>query len=92
MEVENGCGDGDGGGSVMDILLRCDVVLATRTLSVLRCLGVELYKGPFTKVARVDLTEAVAADTGGHTGGLCQYHCSLNSLDVFFARPLSWEY
>jgi hypothetical protein len=37
------------------------------------------------KVVRVDLAEAVAADTGGHTDMLCPCHCPLNFLliDLF---------
>jgi hypothetical protein len=48
-------------------LIRCDVVLATATPS---CLAVELYRGPFTKLSRVDLAKEVATDTNGHIGGL----------------------
>jgi hypothetical protein len=44
------------------------------------------------EVARVDLAKVVAPDMGSHTGGLYSYHCSLNALEVFFARPLTWDY
>jgi hypothetical protein len=73
-------------------LLTCDVVFVSATLSVLQCLGVKLCRGAFTKFAKVDLVVAVVPDTGGHTGGLCLYQCSLNSLEVFFVRLLTWEY
>ena len=55
---------------------------------LLRCDLVLATAGPFTKVARVDLAVEVAPDTGG----LCPYPCSLNSLEVSSARPLTWEY
>jgi hypothetical protein len=48
-----------------------------RLSPVLRCLGIELYKGLFTEVGRVDLAEVVAPNMGSHTGGICLYHCSL---------------
>lgn len=58
----------------------------------LRRLGVDLYRGPFTKVSRVNLAEAVAPDTGGDMGWLCPYACSLNSQLASSMRPLTWEY
>jgi hypothetical protein len=54
MDYGYGGGDGDGGGSAMDVL-SCDMVLVTANLSLLWRLGLELYRSPFTKVARVDL-------------------------------------
>jgi hypothetical protein len=44
----------------------------------LRLSEFNLYRGPFMKVARVDLAEEVAYDTVGHTSGLCMYGCSLS--------------
>jgi hypothetical protein len=41
----NWCGYGDGGGSVMDLLLRCDVLSKTLILSFLRRLGGSNYIG-----------------------------------------------
>jgi hypothetical protein len=49
------------------------IVTHSLSLSLLLHLGVELYRGPFTKVARVDLAEAVVPNTCGHTGRLCPY-------------------
>jgi hypothetical protein len=76
---------------VMDLLLRCVLVLAT-VASLLRLIWADLYTGPFMKVNRVDLAKAVSPDTVRDTGGLCFYPWSLNLLEVSFMRPLTWEY
>jgi hypothetical protein len=44
------------------------------------------------KVVRFDVAKAVDADTGTNTGGFCPYGCPLNSLEVSYAGPLTWEY
>jgi hypothetical protein len=49
-------------------------------LSILWQLCYELYTYFFTKVAWVDLTEAVVQPHD--TGGLCSYQCSPNLLDL----------
>jgi hypothetical protein len=40
------------------------------------------------KVARFDVAKAVDADTGRSY----PYGCSLNSLEVSYTSPLTWEY
>jgi hypothetical protein len=40
------------------------------------------------KVTRFDVANAVDVDTGG----FCPYGCPINSLEVSYASPLTWEY
>jgi hypothetical protein len=61
-------------------------------LDVSRRLRVELYRGPFMKVARFDVAKAMDVNTGADMGGFCPYGCPLNSLEVSYASPLTWEY
>jgi hypothetical protein len=58
----------------------------------LRLQGVDLYRGPFMEVSRVDLVEAVAPDTSGDMSAPSPYASSLSSLLLSSARPLTWEY
>jgi hypothetical protein len=83
------------------LLLRWDVVViggsslssVSRVCSLcLRRVGVNLYKGPFTKVARFDVAKAVVIDMGADTGGFCPYGCPLSLLEVSNASPLTLEY
>jgi hypothetical protein len=44
------------------------------------------------KVARFDMAKAVDTDTGADTGGSYPYGFPINSLEVSYASPLTWEY
>jgi hypothetical protein len=44
------------------------------------------------KFARFDMAKAVDTDTGTDTGGSCLYGCPLNSLEVSYTSPLTWEF
>jgi hypothetical protein len=84
-------GDGDGGRTPSLGVMWGSLYLPL-PLCCLRHMGVNLYRGSFTKVARFDVEKAVDADTGADMGGFCLYGCFLNLLEVSTTSLLTWEY
>jgi hypothetical protein len=81
--------DGDGGGG--DRLLLLDVAWTVSPfplhLSICGTWGSIYIEDPSRK-SLFDVAKVVDTDTGGS----CPYGCPLNSLEVSFTSPLTWEF